>query len=238
MLCRLNSVSRFLACVPSAVRRLAAPNLQRALTTATHMPCKFSSRNAFPWLSRIWRSPAPTKVFRPMAASWSGAMSTDSSGSSSDDKTQEDDSGLGGVDQKLSSGSAACSDDSTAPTKVTVDTGSRKRVASYQKRYYRPYTPGDVSTPVESHFHLHMSRYTYYTRYYTYICVRSVLTRHFLPYSYAQLLKKTLRFTSELFRKSPLMNETHSRTCTSTLPHCNGSITHQFLSLHLRIQNI
>ena len=109
---------------------------------------KFRAGNAFPWLSRIWRGPAPSKVFRPTAASWSGTMSTDSSGSSSasdsDDQTQPDD---GGDRQQSSDGS----DDSTAPPKVqvTVNSGSPNRAARQRygkKHYHRPYTPGDVSS--------------------------------------------------------------------------------------------
>ena len=143
MLCR-----NTLACVPLATRCLASKNLQRTFTTAFHLPCKFRAGNAFPWLSRIWRGPAPSKVFRPTAASWSGTMSTDSSGSSSasdsDDQTQPDD---GGDRQQSSDGS----DDSTAPPKVqvTVNSGSPNRAAMQRygkKHYHCPYTPGDVSS--------------------------------------------------------------------------------------------
>ena len=136
MLCR-----NTLTCLPLVTRRLASKNVQRTFTTATCLPCKFRAGNAFPWHSRIWRGPAPSKVLRPTAASWSGAMSTDSSGSSSasDDQTQPDDGG----DQQQNSDN----DDSTTPPKVQVTVSpNRAAMQRYRKKYYyRPYTPGDVS---------------------------------------------------------------------------------------------
>ena len=144
MLCR-----NTLACLPLVTRRLASKNVKRTFTTATRLPCKFrGAGNAFPWLSRIWRGQASSKVLRPTAASWSGAMSTDSSGSSSasDDQTQPDDGG----DQQQSSDGPDSSDNSTTPSKVqvTVNSGSPNRAARqrYRRKYYqRAYTPGDVS---------------------------------------------------------------------------------------------
>lgn len=93
-------------------------------------------------------------------------MSTDSSGSSSDDQTQDD-----GGDQQQPSGSSDGSDDSTTPPKVqvTVNGGALQRAATqrYRKKYYRPYTPGDVS-------------YLKHDPTYTNVRMRSVLTEiHF-----------------------------------------------------------